>query len=157
MPPAILNNFSFSFVFYVAVIFVSSQKAMADDLCIQSEIRSQVFGKTKKIQSSFCYSDSLESFRSMSCKDQMKCLAFKQINKILPLKAEQINSAQGSPGALICEKLGGVFEFIEYKINSEWVESDRCLFDDNSFVTTGTLVRENRDREKSQDSKSKGR
>lgn len=57
--------------------------------------------------------------------------------KVLGKKVPQSESV--NPGFIFCRKLDGIPELVDIDVKGKWFELDRCLFEDGSYIDTGSL------------------
>lgn len=115
------------------------------ETCVQSETRETEFAKKITKPASFCVDDELELFAAEACVKK-NCLAETQVEKNLPIEFKELGGAFGTPASKLCQKTGGSFEILEFKVSSKWISSDRCVYADGSFVSGSILLKENRER-----------
>jgi len=113
--------------------------AMVDAVCEKGTIRYFVETSYRNENTQICFTKEprYKQIVSSSCvaKD---CLALNPLKENVVLdKYEQ----QGNPAFVLCRKVGGVPQLIEYKKVGDqgWHSSSRCIFEDNSFVHTDLL------------------
>tara|TARA_R110002072_G_scaffold534_7_gene4219 strand:+ start:115086 stop:115481 length:396 start_codon:yes stop_codon:yes gene_type:complete len=101
--------------------------------------------KQKKIQKkmSFCFDqDKRDKYiYSKNCKG-LKCKPLLLPEK-RPVDISKYKFSVGSPGFKVCRELKGSPQIIKYQLGKDkkWNQSARCIFDDETFVSTNLLFK----------------
>ena len=113
---------------FIFVSLISGAAFAGEDLsCGKGRLRILENGKSRIEYSTFCTNDDGTVLISEKFKKK------KVIGKKVP-KSESLN-----PGFVFCRKLGATPELVDIEVKGRWYELDRCLFDDGSFIDTGSL------------------
>ena len=113
--------------------------------CIESTVRHLEFSKEITKELVLCF-DELDSnfIQSQSCYESKTadCLAIKKIKRTIPVKLNKLVTSQGSPRSKLCIQSGGMPVDSEYKHseNSQWKQTEFCIFSDESFVNGALLM-----------------
>lgn len=112
-------------------------KAGAEDLtCSTGLIRKETFGHVSSESSAFCYNGEKTTLVSRDCAEK-KCSAFYSHERY---SIFELSSEVGKPGFLLCRRLGGKPELIDFSVGDRFFKLDRCLFGDGSFSDTSLLL-----------------
>ncbi len=110
--------------------------ATAKESCIDGKIRYTQGTKRIETAASYCLvTDSKHKDKflvSKKCKD-LKCAPPRK-----PLIIESFYSEYGTPAFKVCHELGGRGQVIQYW-NNKWIDSDRCIFDQDNYIETTYL------------------
>jgi len=125
---------------FIILFLLISFNAFASGHCEKETIRYFVKGSFKEEQLKICYADIgvYPVLMSEDCFKDGKCVA-------LRMKSEKgdfrLNSTVGNPSFSLCRALHGTPQLFEIKKkNGEWHKTDRCIFEDSSFVEADYLV-----------------
>jgi len=124
---------SSSFVF---ILFLSTANAEALR-CIKGEITEVRESQPPSHLLEYCHNSTATVLISKKC-EKRACAAFLSSLRFSP---EELNSEYGKPGFALCRKLGGKPELIVFKPKNKAYPLDRCVFEPDVFVDTGTLMR----------------
>ena len=139
MRKIIYNNFlNFTLPLIVVTFFCSYPADSSTSLLVQSSIRYLLNGKmhAEKYQV-ICTNTKFTSLLSSNCLGSKKCLALNSWND--GLKLDTLYSKYGSPLFKLCQKMGGAPQMVEFEVNKNWHQTNRCLFKDKSFIDLGNL------------------
>lgn len=94
--------------------------------------------KTRKIEMCFLHEDERSYFVSKKCSKKCDALYRKKIF----IKFNDLLHQFGKPGFKLCRFIGGQPELVTLKTSkySERINTDRCVFQDKSFVSTDYLM-----------------
>lgn len=132
MPPTLTNRIVTLLIF----TFLSVSHADEKWFCQTGKIKTTTFGKAVIINSDYCYNSNKTALMSKTCQKNA-CLATQTHKKF---SAHELLSTSGKPGFKLCRELGGDPEIITFTANDGEFKLDRCIFKDNSFIDTDTLL-----------------
>ena len=110
--------------------------------CGKGVIKFTYKNQEKQIDEVFCYDeDRFDQYiyskdcSSLACKELVNPAA-------RPISLRSYPSTVGSPGFKICRELGGSPQIIEFQFKStDWHQSSRCIFSNNTFVSNNLLIK----------------
>lgn len=98
--------------------------------CIDGKIRYFDHAKEIVMQERYCYDSLLRSLSSTKkCLDNKECLSNLPGPFLIKIKDKKI----------ICEKLNGIPQLIEFWDKESWIKTSRCIFNDGSYIDIPAL------------------
>lgn len=119
------------------VFFLLFSTANADGLrCIEGSITEVREVRPASQLTEYCHNAAATVLLSKKC-EKKSCSAFKST---LRFSMEELNAEVSKPGFDLCRKLGGKPELIVFRAKGKAYPLDRCVFESDTFVDTGTLM-----------------
>jgi hypothetical protein len=110
----------------------------ASDLtCSIGKITQRTFGKVYSESKEICYNQDKNILVSRNCENK-RCMAYSSKQRF---SFNDLFNEKGKPGFVLCRKLGGDPQLIDFYVNNKPYALDRCTFSDGGFVDTGHLLR----------------
>jgi outer membrane protein OmpA-like peptidoglycan-associated protein len=111
--------------------------------CVSGKIRYLFAGRYMVEEDAYCFSAHYGTLVAKRCQEAgTGCLVLERLRREA-LERGRIEiqwSGQGTPGAVLCQQIGGIPQIIEFEAGGQWHALDRCLFPaDRSFVDQGSL------------------
>lgn len=126
--------------FLIAFLFLGSASFGAEVTCSSGSIIRSISFEKVKVDSDICFiTDTQDKFYvSKLCKK--KCAAISR--RFIPVDRKKLFTSSGKPGFKLCKAYGGKPELIDIitKDNKK-IRTDRCVFSDESFVSTEYLLK----------------
>lgn len=121
----------------ILIIFLFRSITYADT-CIDGTIRIPNYSKTYEEKIHYCYNEK-GALYTPSCNDLENCIPVK-----ITISTDDLKTyGYGTPGSRACYALKGHAQIVEYlkADNKTWVKASRCVFKNNKFVDTGTVLK----------------
>ncbi|MBL6988431.1 MAG: hypothetical protein ISR65_01560 [Bacteriovoracaceae bacterium] len=121
-------------------IFLYIETVAAVPSCINSKIRYINSSRYKTERSTLCFikeqAVNKKYFVSRNCVNK-NCKVLNNFDKSIYIK--DLFFPLGAPGHKLCRKLSGTPQIIQYWFKGQWIDSERCIFDNKTFVQIGLL------------------